>query len=291
MVNLFIRTYTFTDGTTAYGSQVEAEVANIVNTLNSLNTAVTNWGQVSALHATNVPLIADVSSGSQDIADFKNNAVIKASIGSGGQLTLKPTTNQIVLGTTNTVTISSTAPASSRTYTMPDVGGAGTFAFLEKAQTFTVVQTLSAAAGNPVHGTNTNDSAAAGYTGEYIESVVSAVNFPTSNTWGDAASISLTAGDWDVTFTYNIRFQATTISELNMGISQTTGNASTGLVEGSNFNGSALPIPTAAGEHCGAVVCYRQSLSGTTTIYAKFRGTFSSTAPTLYGRLSARRMR
>lgn len=39
-------------------------------------------------------------------------------------ITLAKTTNQIILGTTNTVTISSTAPASSRVYTLPDAGGA-----------------------------------------------------------------------------------------------------------------------------------------------------------------------
>jgi len=122
MANLFLRTYTFVDGTVAYGSQVEAEIGNIVTVLNNLNTAVTNWGQVSSLHATSVPLIADCSSGSQDIADFKNNSVIKASIGSGGQLTLKPTTNQLVLGSSTTLTISSTAPASSRVATIPDPG-------------------------------------------------------------------------------------------------------------------------------------------------------------------------
>jgi hypothetical protein len=42
----------------------------------------------------------------------------------GTKVTLSNTTNQIVLGTTNTVTISSTAPASSRVYTVPDAGGA-----------------------------------------------------------------------------------------------------------------------------------------------------------------------
>lgn len=87
MANLFVRTYTFVDGTTAYGSQVEAEVGNIVTVLNNLNTAATNWGQVSALHATSVPLIADCSNGSQHIADFKNNSVIKASFSSAGLLT------------------------------------------------------------------------------------------------------------------------------------------------------------------------------------------------------------
>jgi len=39
-------------------------------------------------------------------------------------LTLSNTTNQLVLGTTNTVTISSTAPGASRTITLPDPGAA-----------------------------------------------------------------------------------------------------------------------------------------------------------------------
>lgn len=45
----------------------------------------------------------------------------------GASATLTNTTNQIVLGTTNTVTISSTAPGASRTYTLPDAGGAANF--------------------------------------------------------------------------------------------------------------------------------------------------------------------
>src|SRR5690349_6668928 len=89
MASLFTRTYTFVDGTIAYGSQVEAEIANIVNNLNSLNTATINWGQVSILHSANVPLIADCSSGSQHIADFKNNSVIKFSVASDGSIDSK----------------------------------------------------------------------------------------------------------------------------------------------------------------------------------------------------------
>ncbi len=37
-------------------------------------------------------------------------------------VTVQPTTNQLVLGVTNTTTISATAPSASRTYTLPDVG-------------------------------------------------------------------------------------------------------------------------------------------------------------------------
>lgn len=45
-MSLITRTYNFTDGTTAYGSQVDAEIANIVNTLNSLDQGGTTWTNV-----------------------------------------------------------------------------------------------------------------------------------------------------------------------------------------------------------------------------------------------------
>jgi len=102
----FNRTYTFTDGTIAYGSQVESEIANIVRVLNSLDAGTTNWGHVAVLHGTDVPLVADCSSGSQHIANFNNNSVIKTSIDSTGLITatgvaFSPTTGGIVGTTTN----------------------------------------------------------------------------------------------------------------------------------------------------------------------------------------------
>lgn len=87
MADKFLRTYNFVDGTTAYGSQVEAEIGNIVDVLNDLNTAAVTWDRVSISHATSVPLIADCASGSQNIAEFKNNNVTKASISSAGAIT------------------------------------------------------------------------------------------------------------------------------------------------------------------------------------------------------------
>lgn len=46
---------------------------------------------------------------------------------------LTNTTNQLVLGTTNTTTISATAPSASRTYTLPDTGGSATFVLTSNA--------------------------------------------------------------------------------------------------------------------------------------------------------------
>ncbi len=44
-----------------------------------------------------------------------------------GSLTITPTTNQLVLGTTHTITIDSVAPAASEIYTIPDAGSAANF--------------------------------------------------------------------------------------------------------------------------------------------------------------------
>lgn len=147
MANLFVRTYTFIDGTTAYGSQVETEVGNIVNVLNNLNAASTNWGRLSVLNAVSVPLIADCASGSQDIADFKNNSVIKASIGPDGTITTVKTSNQLVLGTTNTTTISSTAPAASRVYTIPDAGATAVFVLSTASNYLPTIQKFTSGSG------------------------------------------------------------------------------------------------------------------------------------------------
>ena len=48
-------------------------------------------------------------------------------------------------------------------------------------------------------GTTTNDNALTGNVGEYVESVVEGANAGASTQFGDATSIILTAGDWDVT--------------------------------------------------------------------------------------------
>lgn len=57
--------------------------------------------------------------------------------------TLTATTNQLTLGTTNTTTISSVAPAASRTYTIPDAGGAAEFVMTAGTQTITGNKALS----------------------------------------------------------------------------------------------------------------------------------------------------
>lgn len=66
-MTLITRTYTFTDGTTAYGSQVDSEIANIVNTMNSLDQGNTTWTNVKV--TTLLPQ-ADVNMGSHQLTSL-----------------------------------------------------------------------------------------------------------------------------------------------------------------------------------------------------------------------------
>lgn len=150
--------------------------------------------------------------------------------------------------------------------------------------------TLRNAGGTAIEGTNTNDSAAAGFVGQYVESLVTtATNFPTSTDFGDGTSISLTAGDWDVTALMDTIQNGATGTNTALGISTTSGNSSAGLTFGTNLLGTAFP--GASNDDNLAVPNYRMSLSTTTTVYLKVQATYSAGTPQYRCRLSARRMR
>lgn len=151
----------------------------------------------------------------------------------------------------------------------------------------------SSGANGIVTGTNTNDSAASGKVGEYVESVISTgTSFPATTAYGDLTSISLTAGDWEVTLVFAFNQSGATWTSCDGGISTTSGNSSTGLVYGSNLariTGQNSATMLNAGTV--SVAGYRMSLSATTTVYAKMAATYSLGTPDCRGRLSARRMR
>lgn len=154
----------------------------------------------------------------------------------------------------------------------------------------TLLLAVTNTGGTQIRGTTTNDSAVAGFLGEYVESIISTnTSYPTSGTWGDMTSISLTAGDWDVSLTAYFNQNGATVSGQDIGISSTSGNSSSGLTLGTN----QLPSfgPTATYDNSSTIANYRVSISATTTYYAKLNGTYSVATPRYRCRLSARRIR
>lgn len=141
-------------------------------------------------------------------------------------------------------------------------------------------------------GTTTNNTAAAGSVGEYISANVasgSAVVLTTATTV-NVTSISLTAGDWDVSGNVVIAAAATTVATVcQAAISSSTGALPTlpgagafNIWQGSFTGAANLALPTGM---------TRISLAVTTIIFLVAQATFTTSTAGAYGFIGARRVR
>jgi hypothetical protein len=154
---------------------------------------------------------------------------------------------------------------------------------------------LSSSGTTTLKGTATNDSAAAGYIGEYVSNTLligSAIAL-TNGTPANVTTISLTAGDWDVWVNAQftgaagtvVNYFQSSISNTSAAIDMTNGRwtivaafASTVFSNSNNIISSNVgPI--------------RISLSGTTTIYLVAQAAFTTSTCSAYGTIQARRRR
>lgn len=153
---------------------------------------------------------------------------------------------------------------------------------------------LTRTAGISLSGTNTNDSAASGYVGEYTSSTVlvgSAVSLTTS-TVTNVTSFSLGAGDWDVTAAVVFNPAATTNTTFIFGsISETsaTHDVNPGRFFIDRYGASGLvPANPIGGSTMGPV---RKSFTGSTTLYLTASSDFTVSTMSVYGIIRARRVR
>lgn len=141
-------------------------------------------------------------------------------------------------------------------------------------------------------GTATNDNASAGYIGEILESTIAfgSATSVTDNTPKNLTSISLTAGDWDVTVVaYYVPANTTVTTLAQISISQTTATADLTAGYWNQWVGNitsagTTTIPTGISDA-------RISLSATTTVYAVLFSRFTVSTMTAWGRIRARRIR
>jgi len=143
-------------------------------------------------------------------------------------------------------------------------------------------------------GTTTNDSATAGYVGEYVESRVvqgSAVSLVTS-TAKTITSISLTAGDWDVASLFAIDGNGSTnVTFFGAGPSSTNNTLSGSLDYSTLCFGTAGLLPFTTQDVRVTSPLTRFSLASTTTIYLVGIAAFTVSTCSGYGAITARRVR
>lgn len=143
-----------------------------------------------------------------------------------------------------------------------------------------------------ITGTTTNDSAAAGFVGEFISSniPVGSSTSLTSATGKNITSISLTAGDWDVWGQVSFTPAAGTIPvSFLVAISTVSASEPTPFTQGcTNFIQTTFVTGGRAALPTGTV---RLSLASTTTIYLVAFAGFSVSTLTAFGFIAARRAR
>lgn len=138
-------------------------------------------------------------------------------------------------------------------------------------------------------GTTTNDSASAGEIGEYLESVVTSPITLTHNTAANVTSLSLTAGDWDVSSMVEFAPEATTlVAYLEASLGTTTGTRNTTVP---NRSAASFPSTTLGNPYTIVVQTKRISLAFTTTLYLVQYTNFSTNALYARGAITARRVR
>lgn len=139
-------------------------------------------------------------------------------------------------------------------------------------------------------GTISADDASTGYIGEYISSSQSTLtNVPgLTGVFGADLSVSLTAGDWDVSAVLQINANGATITRTVLVIGTTAGGA--GSLGGDN----TVDLPIALNGvrlGGGCIPSYRVNISSTTVYYLSMRLDYSVATPQYQARISARRVR
>lgn len=151
---------------------------------------------------------------------------------------------------------------------------------------FTGTITPSTTAG--IVGTTLADNANAGSVGEYVTATQSSAVSLASGVGSNITSISLTAGDWDVSGIINfVPANTTVVTNMTAGI--TTTSATLGVL--GTFVGVSIPYTSTGGGSTFATPAVRINVSSTTTVYLVALQAFSASTMTATGFIRARRVR
>jgi hypothetical protein len=259
-------TFTLTNGSTADASQV---MQNFNDLLNGVTDGTKDLSIAALTAAGTATLNGDVNLGNSS----SDTLTVTASLGSS---VVPSTTGTRSLGSgslgfldlylaasadADTARVVAAAHAADRVYTIPDAGADASFVLTQLAQTISGTKTFD---GQLIgKGTATNDSAAAGYIGEFISASSAGVTPASSGSYKTIATISLTAGDWDVTGIIQFTIgSATSVTSIGGAISTTTDNTD------SIASGGTVFLPYAQTLDSRFTVGTRRiSLSGTTSVF------------------------
>jgi hypothetical protein len=301
---------------------VGTATANIIhffvnaNPVDSMKILASGLTQVADLTLTTIAAVSGTPTGTPattggTVAAGANYAKIVAVDGGGNQTTVSTETALVTTTTaTSTITWNWTAVTGASYYQIWVGATSGAEGYYYTSTTNSYVQTTPIASGTSgtmptinstgtltlgtgIAGVTSGTAATAGYVGQVISSLIptgSAVSLTTA-TPANVTSISLTAGDWDVTASVNyVAGSATIVTGAlhEVGLNTTT---ATLPVDGSELYVNS-PILTTTSANFGTAVQRKvYNVSTTTTVYLVAEGTFTAGTEKAYGTLVARRIR
>lgn len=265
-----------TSGTLATTSQIPTLPLSLADGGTGASLTASNGGIVYS-NATTLAILAGTATAGQILRSGSNAAP-------SWSTTTYPATNAVntLLYASSANVMSALATANSGVL-VTDSGGVPSISSTLPAFTTSSI-TFNPTTGGIV-GTTTNDDADAGKVGEVGTATASGVSLVTL-TAKTVTSVSLTAGDWDVTG--SIRFTiGGTCSAIASGVSTTNNSLPAaplyqfiGAATGTIGSGSAISAPM-----------QRFSLSATTTVYLVAQSNFTTSTVTAQGTIFARRVR
>lgn len=218
----------------------------------------------------------------------------------GTQIINSATSNQLKFGGTNNTVVSFTAPSASRVYTFPDAGSDANVV-MDKGN-YTVAGTIIFShAGTRIAGVTDASAASAGDVGEVIEAhlLLASATTLTTNTPINVASISLTAGDWDIQIQggFNIVSGTPAATSLKIAVSTTSATfPATSTFAAPDSNGQVTSsrnnaFPSASDDPEVVTAYSHVSRSSTVTYYLVAQATFAAGSVNSWGSIIARRRR
>lgn len=156
-----------------------------------------------------------------------------------------------------------------------------------KFTTLQATSTITPSTAAAIVGTTAADNANAGSIGEFLTGNSSGGSL-TNNTWANATSVSLSAGDWDVWGTVQFNPSgSTTVSRLLAAISTTSASAGATYAQQQDLQ---LTFTTGAAQTLATPVT-RINVSSTTPVYLTVFTSFGVSTMTANGTIYARRRR
>lgn len=250
-----------------------------------------NLGQFAATTSAQLAGIISDETGSGS-AVFGTNPTISGATLSGGTIN-----NTSVGATTASTGAFTTLSASSTvsgtgfsTYLASPPAIGGTSANTGKFTTLQATGAITPSSTAGIVGTTAADSANAGSVGEYVVSDIpntSAVSLSTG-TSSNVTSITLSAGDWDVSGSISFNSAGSTVRNyLIGGISTTSATLPTGEFRAA----TNTPNSAAFTDDAYALPVQRINVSTTTTVYLVAQASFTTSTCKAYGMIRARRVR